>query len=229
MFWNEDGAQDTAYKVPDDIIDLSFVIECKCLPLDHAHALSTGLQAALPWLGTEAAAGIHLIHGAESGNGWYRPQETEGALLHLSRRTRMSLRLPKERIEAARALEGRQLDIAGHALTVGAASIKPLNAVSTLFARHVAMDSADLSEAEFLHMVVSEMRGLNIRVNKILCGRAHDLHMPEGVMHTQSVMVADLEPEEAVILQQKGIGPGRKVGCGLFLAHKGIKPVKETH
>lgn len=229
MFWNEEKQEDTGYKVPDDVVDLSFAISCKCLPMDHAHALSEALQAALPWFSDEETAGIHLIHGAESGNGWYRPQDTEGAMLHLSRRTRMTLRVPKERIEAARTLEGRLLDIAGYPLEIGAASIKELSALSTLFARHVVMAEADLSEAEFLQAVVSEMRGLGIRVNKILCGRAHDLHTPDGTLHTQSVMVAELQPEEAVTLQQKGIGPGRKMGCGLFLPHKGIKPVKETH
>jgi CRISPR-associated protein Cas6 len=229
MFWNEEKEDDTGYKVPDDIVDLSFAISCKCLPMDHAYALSEALHAALPWLADEEDAGIHLIHGAESGNGWYRPQETAGAMLHLSRRTRMALRMPKQRIEAARGLEGRLLDVAGHPLEIGGASIKPLSALSTLFARHVVMADPDLSEADFLQSVAEEMRGLGLRVNKILCGRAHDLRMPTGALHTQSVMVADLQPEEAVLLQQKGIGPGRKMGCGLFLPHKGIKPVKETH
>lgn len=229
MFWNEDREEDKGYKVPDDVVDLSFAISCKCLPLDHAYALSTALQAALPWIADEEMAGIHLIHGAESGNGWYRPQDSGDAVIHLSRRTRMTLRVPKERIEAARALEGTLLDIAGNRLEVGGAAVKQLSALSTLFARHVVMPDAELSEAEFLQSVVDEMRTLGIRVNKILCGRAHDLAMPEGVVHTQSVMVADLEPEQAVALQQKGIGPGRKMGCGLFLPHKGIKAVKETH
>lgn len=229
MFWNEDKEEDKGYQVPDDVVDLSFAISCRSLPLDHAYALSTALQEALPWIADEEVAGIHLIHGAESGNGWYRPQDSSDAVIHLSRRTRMTLRVPKERIEAARALEGMLLDIAGNPLEVGAAAVKQLSALSTLFARHVVMPDAELSEAEFLQSVVDEMRALRIRVNKILCGRAHDLATPDGTVHTQSVMVADLEPEQAVALQQKGIGPGRKMGCGLFLPHKGIKPVKETH
>lgn len=141
----------------------------------------------------------------------------------------MMLRVPKHRIDAARTLEGMALEVAGHRVEVGESVIKPLSAMSTLFARHVVMADADLNEAAFLDQVVTEMRSLGIRVNKILCGRAHDLNTPEGPIHTQSVMIADLEPEPAVVLQQKGIGPGRKMGCGLFLAHKGIKPVKETH
>ncbi len=229
MFWNEDKQEDKGYQIPDVVVDLSFAIHCKMLPLDHAYALSQALHGALPWLADEEDAGIHLIHGAESGNGWYRPQDTAGALLHLSRRARMMLRVPKHRIDAARALEGRVLDIDGHRLEIGEGTVKLLSAMSTLFARHVVMVDPRMSEAAFLEHVVTDMRSLGIRVNKILCGKAHDLNIPEGPIHTQSVMIADLEPESAVLLQQKGIGPGRKMGCGLFLPHKGIKPVKETH
>ena len=228
-FWTEEREEDKAFKVPDDIVDLSFAIRCKCLPLDHAYSLSQALQRELPWIADEEAAGIHLIHVAESGNGWFRPQDGD-ALLHLSRRTRMMLRVPKHRIEDVRKLEGRMLEIEGHALEVtGDATIKPLSALSTLFARHVVMADAAMSESQFLEYVVAELRALEIPVRKVLCGKAHDIRTPAELIHTQSVMVADLEPEAAVRLQQQGIGPGRKIGCGLFLPHKGIKPVKETH
>lgn len=228
MLWQEDKTETPEYKVPDDIVDLSFTISCKCLPLDHAFALSDALHAALPWLADEADAGVHLIHGAESGNGWFRPVDTEDAILHLSRRTRMLLRMPKARIEDAQALSGQQLDVAGYALSIGDATIKPLSAMSTQFARHVIAEP-DMSEDAFVDEVAQAMRGLGIRVTKLLCGRSHDLKGSETLVHTRSVMVADLEPEEAVRLQQRGIGAGRKFGCGLFLPHKGIKAVKETH
>ncbi len=228
MLWQEDKAETPEFKVPDDIVDLSFGVNCKMLPMDHAHALSTALQQALPWLAEEESAGLHLIHGAESGNGWFRPQDTEGAVLHLSRRTRMWLRVPKERIDDARALEGMTLDIDGYALEVGSANVKLLSTLSTLFARHVIADPA-MSEDEFMQHVVELMAQLDIRVSKMLCGKSHDLRTPDAVVHTRSVMVADLDRELSIRLQQKGIGPGRKMGCGLFLPHKGIKAVKETH
>lgn len=227
MFWQEEKEEIPVFAVPDDIVDLSFAVGCKCLPMDHAYALSEALQQALPWLAGEADAGLHLIHGAESGNGWYRPQDSEGALIHLSRRTRMSLRLPKERIDDAAALQGAVLDVAGYPLEVGASTVKKLSSLPTLFARHV-IAAADLSEQAFLEQVVAELRDLDIRVTKLMCGKSHDLRGPDGVTHTRSVMIADLDPEESVRLQQKGIGPGRKIGCGLFIPHKGIKAVKET-
>ena len=74
MYWPEDNDK-VAVNVPDDIVDLAFAIDCRHLPVDHAHALSQALLRALPWLYTEDQVGIHLIHGAESGHGWQRPGE----------------------------------------------------------------------------------------------------------------------------------------------------------
>lgn len=227
LFWQEDKQEDPQFKVPDDVVDVSFRIDCRALPIDHAWALSQALQAVLPWLADEPQAGVHLIHGAESGNGWYRPEDAGDQLLQLSRRTRMMLRLPKTRLDEGRALEGQVLDIDGHPLTVGASTVKPLSALPTLFARYVVTD-ADNTEEQFLSQLAEAFGELGIPVRKLMCGRSHNFRTPDGVIHTRSVMAADLEPEPAVILQQQGIGPGRKMGFGLFLPHKGIKPVKET-
>ena len=75
--------------------------------------------------------------------------------------------------------------------------------------------------------VAEQIRALDIRVRKLLCGRAHAIQHPEGDIFTRSVMLADLEAEEAIALQQHGIGRHRKMGCGLFMPHKGIKAVHE--
>jgi len=38
-------------------------------------------------------------------------------------------------------------------------------------------------------------------------------------------MIADLKTGESLALQQVGLGEGRKLGCGLFLPHRGIDAV----
>ena len=227
MFWEEEKRDNDRWAVPDDIVDLVYSIRCKMLPLDHAYEFSRALHDALPWLAEEDAAGIHLIHGAESGNGWYRPENAQGEILHLSRRARMSIRIPKKRVGDAQALVGQTLDIDGYPLVIGEASTKLLSSMSTLFARYV-VGIEGQGEEEFLEHVVEEMRKLQIPVRKIMCGRSHMIRMPEENIHTRAVMVADLDPAHAVLLQERGIGPGRKLGCGLFIPHKGIAPVGET-
>jgi len=60
----------------------------------------------------------------------------------------------------------------------------------------------------------------------MLGGITHTMQFPDGPVHTRSLMVADLTPDQSVHLQQIGLGPGRNFGCGIFVPHKGIKPVK---
>ena len=229
MFWEEEKDENTPHQVPDDVVDLVYTISCKCLPLDHAYAFSSAIRAALPWIDDESQAGIHLIHGAESGNGWMRPEDPANELLYLSKRSRMTLRVPRHRIEDARRLTGEKLDIDGHSLEVGKAKLKLFSALPTQFARYVVVPDgiSHEDEAAFMAFAVEELKGLQIRVRKLLCGRTHALQHPGGDLHTRSIMLADLERGEAIALQQQGIGQHRRIGCGLFIPHKGIKAVHE--
>ena len=226
MYWNDDTDKKAGFAVPDDVVDVAFRIGCPTLPLDHAHSLSTALLKALPWLEEEACAGIHLIHGAASGNGWFRPEDTENELLHLSKRTRMRLRVPRERLQDAQALSGQSLDIEGHPLEVGMSEVSLLSSLPTLFSRHV-ITREELDETKFLQEVAEQLQALDIPCRKMLGGISHTMKFPDGAVFTRSLMVADLEPEQSVRLQQVGLGEGRTIGCGLFLPHKGINPVKE--
>jgi CRISPR-associated protein Cas6 len=226
MYWNDDADKKAGFVVPDDVVDVAFRIDCPTLPVDHAHSLSTVLLKALPWLEEEVHAGIHLIHGAASGNGWFRPEDTENELLHLPKRTRMRLRIPRERLQDAQTLTGQSLDIEGHPLTVGKSEVSLLSSLPTLFSRYV-KTSEDLDEMQFLEVVAEQLRALDIAGRKMLGGIPHTMKFPDGPVFTRSLMIADLEPQQSVRLQQFGLGEGRTIGCGLFLPHKGIKPVKE--
>ncbi len=229
MFWEEEKNENTAYVMPDDVVDLVFRINCQCLPLDHAHSFSSAIRGSLSWIDEEEQAGIHLIHGAESGNGWMRPVDPGSELLHLSHRSRMTLRVPRHRIDDAQKLTGQTLDIEGYSLEVGKAKVKLFSTMPTQFARYLVvpegMDQED--EAAFMAYAAEQLRELDIKVRKMLCGRTHAIRHPHGELCTRSLMLADLEVEEAVTLQQQGLGRHKTIGCGLFIPHKGIKAVHE--
>jgi len=227
MFWNEEKSK-KPYQAPDDIVDLTYKISCKCLPLDHAYTLSSAIHKALPWFSDDEHAGIHLIHGAESGNGWMRPDKASDELLFLSRRTKLSLRLHKDRLDDARKLTGSSLDIASHIIDVGETEIKPLSTQSTIFSRYI-ISSETETEDEFLHRVYNDLQAMGVEVNKLLCGKSNEIQGMDGNrIFTRSVMLAELKPAHSVKVQQVGIGAGRKMGCGLFIPHKGIAAVSEA-
>ena len=223
MYWQEKLAR-TKFVVPDDVQDLAFRIQARCLPIDHAHALSGAILNALPWMRDEPDAGLQLIHVAESGNGWFRPQNTKNGLLQVSRRTRMYLRLPKDLLGNARTLTGQRLDVGGYDIVVGEAVVKPLNPLPTLFSRYIIVNENE-NEGEFVEYCVQQLEALGVQARKLISGRQSSLTFPEGLIHVRSLLLADLEPGESVTLQQRGLGPGRMIGCGLFIPHKGIAAV----
>jgi len=220
--WQDEEPQKVA-AIPRTIVDLVFDIHCRCLPVDHAYALSQAIFNQLPWFEGEAKAGLHLIHGAESGNGWIRPDEQHD-LLYLSRRTKLTLRLPEHRLTEANMLSGTTLEIAGYSLKVGTAKEKLLSQMPVLFARHV-LANPKQDENAFLEEAVAQIQQLGIQCRKVLCGKTHQFKMPDGDLFTRSLMIADLLPIDSMTLQQQGLGEGRKIGCGLFVPHKDIKPV----
>jgi len=224
MFWTEDTDSKKKFAAPDNVVDVSYKLECKTLPVDHAQALSDAIHSALPWFANEELAGLHLIHVAESGNGWMRPEDPENEVLCLSKRTRMTLRVPKHRLDDAYALTGQALDIEGHALTVKEGTEKSLSVLPTMFARYV-LTEEHIDEYQFLKQMVDVLRTMDIPVTKVMAGRQHKIRMREGDMFTRSLMVAEMTPDNAFKLQMHGIGEGRKFGCGLFMPQKGISAV----
>jgi CRISPR-associated protein Cas6 len=229
MFWqDEDEKQEL--RVPEDIVDLVFNIECRELPVDHAHALSVALRQALPLLEEDTRFAIHNIHLAGSQNGWERPDPKLGQKLMLSRRTKLTLRAPNEHRESVeQTLNGLTLDIEGHPLTVGKAKVKLLSRQGTIFARHVALEEGENEdENAFLMRIVNELKSRDIRVKKALCGITQPIETPDGPLLTRSLMLADLNTEASLQLQQQGLGSHRLLGCGIFLPHKGIDAVKKA-
>lgn len=227
MFWQDETTESQEGVSPDDVVDVSYGLVGRTLPVDHAYALLEALSRVLPWLPEQEGAGVHAIYVAASQNGWFRPDDGTDGVLQISRRTRMTLRLPGARVPDARTMTGTTLDIAGHALTVGEPTVRRLVPLPTLFARAVACPR-EQSEEGFLQQTAAELRRLGIRPRKLLCGRVGEVHTPTGGIFTRSLLVADLTPDESLALQRHGVGPDRKLGCGLFVPHKGIGPVRKA-
>jgi CRISPR-associated protein Cas6 len=226
MFWQDDK-QSRQFEVPGDVVDVLFSIDCRELPVDHAHDLSQAILRAAPWIADEPRIGIHAVHVAGSQNGWERPEHGKDNRLLLSRRTKLTIRAPKEAVPRLQeSLHGAVLDVGGCRLVVGEAKTRLLSRQGTIFARYVVAESAEESDEAFLTRTATELGGMGIRVRRALCGKTYHLSTPEGAVAVRSLMLADLSPEQSVTLQERGLGPLRRMGCGIFIPHKGIDPVK---
>ena len=226
MYWNEETNNESVYEVPDDIVDVNFKIKCTHLPLDHAHQLSSAIMKELPWIENNEITGIHLIHGAESGNGWIRPTDPK-ELIYPSRRTLFTIRSPQEYVEDVKSLDGKSIEVCDTSIEFSKPSIRKLSKLTTIFARYVLANQIEDEDA-FLQEMAQALAEKNIRPKKMMSGRATTLTFPDQVFSVRSLMIDGLEVTESVRIQQEGLGAGRKFGCGLFLPHKGIDAVGDA-
>ena len=193
-----------------DMIDVAFALEGDALPREHRYALADALQEALPWLGSEARAGVHRLKLVASGGGDDL----------VSPRTRLSLRVPRGRADETCALAGVQLRVGSHRVRAGRAQRRELLPHGTLYAPLVAADSRD--EAQFLVAVQLALDALDVRGQPV-CGRWQAAE--GGRLVGCSLMLSGLDRDQSLVLLQQGLGPHRRLGCGLFVPHRSAAAV----
>lgn len=220
MFWQEDIKQQH-FTLPDDVQDAVFAIESKVLPIDHAYLLSQALLTHFPWL-REINAGIFDISVAD-GNGW--EQDHISGFYYPSKRSKLSIRVPKEKLAALQFLVGKTLNLGQYQIKVTKAlTPKLMSDMQILFAKYVACDEK-MSEQSFLQTCYNQLQNIGITPKKMMAGLKKNIKTPTGIIHTRSLMVADLKKADSVHLQERGIGEYRLLGCGLFVPQKGIDNV----
>jgi CRISPR-associated protein Cas6 len=227
VYWQDEEKHDV-FTIPDNVVDLSFKIDCRQLKLDHAWALSTAVCELLPWFENEPQAAIHHVYISQSGNGWNRADEGGKDVLQLSRRTRLKIRVPQSRKTDTLALTGKTINVDGNELSFGKSETFLLSAITTIVSRHAYIAETEHDEKLFLHAVNAELQQTGIKARKMLCGKSHQLKTPQGLIKTRSLMLADLSPEDSIRLQENGIGRYYTYGCGIFIPQKGITAVNSN-
>ncbi len=220
MFWQEDTNEEH-FTLPERIQEVSFKIQSKILPMDHSFLLAQALLRELPWL-ADINAGIHDI-GVADGNGW--EQSKTGGFYHPSKRSKLTLRINQEHLKDAELLVGRILDLGDYEIKiVKFIGNRLLSDLPVLFAKKVACEES-LSEEDFLKLCYQQLAEMGIQVKKMMAGLEHNIQTDSCTIHTRSLMVADLKKDESVLLQEKGLGDNRLLGCGLFIPQKGIETI----
>jgi CRISPR-associated protein Cas6 len=195
------------------MVDVAFTLEAddpSSWPRDYRHALAEALETALPWLASVAGAGVHRLNVSAGG----------GPDALLSRRTRLTLRVPRSRLCEVTALAGAELAVGEQRLRLGEAHVRELLPWGTLYAHFVA--AADADESNFLASVEQELDQLGVPCRAI-CGRRQELEA--GALQGFSLMLDGLSRESALRVLEHGIGAHRRLGCGLFVPHKSAAAV----
>lgn len=192
---------------PPALVDVGFALDGSELARDHGLALARALCAVLPWLGELPQAAVLPVN-LVAGTG-------ERGLL--SRRSRLVLRLPRERVAALAPLVGLGLDVGGSRLALGSPRVRELLAHSTLYAAFV--DAEGEGEAEFLQAVGTHLDGLGVRCQRV-CGRARQVTGSSQGLSGFSLMLHGLQARDSLRVLEQGLGRNRLQGCGVFVGHK---------
>ncbi len=193
------------------MMDLSFELGGSTVAREHRRVLASAVERVLPWLAAERDAGLHPLNVATGA----------GTQALLSRRTRLTLRVPRHRLADAAQMEGASLAVGHATLQVGAPHVRELRPWGTLYAHLVAAQD-DSHELDFLRSVDAELQALGIQ-GRTICGRRQVLQTDR--LQGYGLMLDGLNARDSLRLLQAGIGRHRRLGCGVFVPHKSAAAV----
>lgn len=190
------------------MVDVVYALHGQALPRDHRTALAAALERLVPWLADPAQAGTHRVNAVAG----------IGPTALLSRRSRLALRVRRERVAELAPLAGAALDVGGFALRLGAdALVRELLPYGTLYAYLVA--SRDDDELGFLANVEQELEALGVPCRTI-CGRRQVIDCDGVPLTGFSLMLDGLTTTGSLRVLETGLGRHRRLGCGIFVPHK---------
>lgn len=192
-----------------EMVDVAFGVEGDSLPRDFEWDLFREITRVLPWLAKTPRTGILPLKGLRTAEG--------GTMI--THRTRIVIRLPRDRVCSASALERSTLRVGGTTLTVGEGTFRKHLATPTLYSPRVTTGEAD--EARFTTLIEEEIAALGVS-GRIICGLRVQVELEEGPVAAFPVAVHDLRDVDSLLLQRAGLGRGQPVGCGLLIPHKTI-------
>ncbi len=196
------------------MVDLQFELRGERMPAEHGWVLYRAVAEHLPWLAETPNAGIHAVRAAA----------IDAATLGLSRRVKLVLRVPRERVAEARALEGRRLALDGGALEVGtAARERAIEPWSSLHSRLAIAGPAE--ENAFLAALQALLAEAGHSFDIVL-GRAASVTTPGGAANGYAVLLHGVSEQASIDLQERGVGKHRLYGCGILVPYRTVGSVR---
>jgi len=196
-----------------EMIDMVFDLEGFILPASYPFTLWEELVKLAPELAEEKMVGVLPLKAT---------RENEGLLL--SKRAKLSLRLPKEIAEnIAGRLSGKIVDFKTSSLKLGRFKPRKIEPYPTIHAHLVTGES---NEVLFMENVRAQLAGMNISAN-LICGKRSTIGDVQQSIHGFSLVAHDLKPEASLKLQYSGLGELHHFGCGIFIPYKEISGLSD--
>lgn len=192
-----------------EMVDVAFGLSAPGLPPDYEWPLYREVARLVPWIRAFPGAGIHPLRAARG---------PDGALL-LARRAKLVVRMPRDRVCAASALEDSALDLGGIQVRLTRGVLRKLTPAPTLYSPRVV--TGDEDEGAFSEGIAGELAALGV-ARTFICGRRAMVRLDGNTVPAFSLAVHGLGDDASMRLQDRGLGLGRAIGCGLLVPHKTI-------
>lgn len=196
-------------RIGPEMVDVAFGMEAQRLPADYEWPLYREVVRVAPWIARIARAGIHPVRAVSGGDG----------TLLVARRAKLVVRMPRDRMCAASALEGAVLHVGEVTVKLGEGVFRRLEPSATLYSPRVV--TGDDDESAFSEHLARELEELGV-ARPFICGRRATVRLEEGPAAAFGVAVHGLGEAASILLQDAGLGRGRAIGCGMLVPHKVI-------
>ena len=195
------------------MIDLVFGVRGSHIPVDYRFVLWNALRSTLPWVEEEAEAGIVGIGLTPTG----------GTTALLSRRAKLTLRVPARRLAEAQRFVGIRIDFGSESIEITQAHPRTLVPTPTVYSQMVVLETEE--EVAFAQALAEELTR-RVPGPRYILGRRKTLHAGPRELIGFPVVVHDCSVESSLRLQQSGLGAERGLGCGIFVPHKRIGAIE---
>ena len=198
------------------MIELKFPFTGKSLPTDQGYAMYGAISRVVPEVHAADWFALETIPGTARGDG----------TTQLDEQSKLRMRLPQEHIPLLLKLAGKQLNLNGQAIRLGAPQINLLQPASALYARIVTIKGFTESEA-FTDAVCRKLNERSIRC-EVVIGPRRILKVGTHTIVGFGLAIHELSDDASIQLQEQGLGGRRKMGCGYFNPISINRPIGET-
>lgn len=185
-------------------VELHFPFTGATLPSDQGYALYGAISRLIPEAHEADWLSLETIPGTARGDG----------ITQLDREASLKIRIPQDRVPLLLKLAGKRLDVNGHAIRLGAPQIFLLKPSPQLYARIVTIKGFTEPEP-FLDAVCRKLDELGVKGEPAI-GPRRVVKVGNHTIVGFGLAIHELSDEGSIVLQERGMGGRRRMGCGIF-------------
>ena len=197
------------------IIELKYPIIGTLVPSDHGYKLYSAICNIIPEIHELQNIGICGISGL--------PDHARS--LSVNSASKLRIRTPSEHLPTLLKLAGKKIYIGDSVISVGIPKVSLLRPHKNLYSRLVLINTpSEFTQENFIRSAKRQLLAIGIDQDPVLFYSKPGYPFLRKTIRVKDkelvgfpIIVTNLTPDQSILLQEKGLGGKRKMGCGTFL------------